>query len=95
MIRHVVLWRFKPGSADAFTRIREALEAQRGRIPGLLNLEVGRNVSASRRAVDIALICDFESREALAAYHHHAAHMETRAIVDPLVADHWIVDYEV
>jgi hypothetical protein len=45
--------------------------------------------------VDIALICDFESREALAAYHHHVAHTETRAIVDPLVADHWIVDYEV
>lgn len=58
-------------------------------------MEVGRNVSPSRRAVDMALLCDFESREALAAYHRHPAHMETRAIVDPLAAEHWIVDYEI
>lgn len=95
MIRHVVLWRLKPGNGDAFPVLREALEAQRGRIPGLVRVEVGRNVSPSRRAVDMALLCDFESREALAAYHRHPAHLETRAIVDPLAAEHWIVDYEI
>lgn len=95
MIRHVVLWRLKPGNGDAFPALRESLEAQRGRIPGLVRVEVGRNVSTSRRAVDMALLCDFESREALAAYHRHPAHMETRAIVDPLAAEHWIVDYEI
>ena len=94
MIRHVVLWRLKSGSGEVFGTIRHALEAQRGRIPGLIHVEVGRNFAASRRAVDFALLCDFESREALAAYHHHPAHMETRAIVDPLVDEHWIVDYE-
>jgi hypothetical protein len=77
-----------------FHAIRGVLEAQQGKIPGLLRVEVGRNFAASRRAVDFALICDFESREALAGYHRHAAHMETRAIVDPLVEEHWIVDYE-
>jgi hypothetical protein len=29
-----------------------------------------------------------------ATYHRHPAHLETRAIVDPLVDEHWIVDYE-
>ncbi len=77
-----------------FHVIRAALEAQQDKIPGLLRVEVGRNFAASRRAVDFALICDFESREALAGYHRHPAHMQTRAIVDPLVAEHWIVDYE-
>ena len=77
-----------------FPAIRAALEAQRAKIPGLLRVEVGRNIASSRRAVDMALICDFESREALAAYHRHPAHMETRAIVDPLADEHWIVDYE-
>jgi hypothetical protein len=33
-------------------------------------------------------------REALAAYHRHPAHLETRALVDPLIAEHWIADYE-
>jgi hypothetical protein len=94
MIRHIVLWRL--GSPDAdFDAIRSALEAQVGRIPGLLRVEVGRSFNSGRRAVDFALTCDFESREALAAYHQHAAHRETRAIVDPLIAEHWIADYEI
>jgi len=94
MIRHVVLWRLKPAAAERFELIAAALRAQHGRIPGLLRVEVGRNFAGSRRAVDFALVCDFESRDALAAYHKHAAHMETRSIVDPLVDEHWIVDYE-
>jgi heme-degrading monooxygenase HmoA len=100
VIRHIVLWRLKAPAAGeereaVFARIKAALEAQAGRIPGLFRLEAGLNFSASRRAVDFALVSEFESREALAAYHRHPAHAETRAIVDPLVAEHWIVDYEI
>ena len=94
MIRHVVVWRLKPGASNRFDAIASALRAQQGLIPGLLRVEVGRNFAASRRAVDFALLCEFETREALAAYHRHPAHMATRAIVDPLVEEHWIVDYE-
>lgn len=93
MVRHIVLWQLKSRDAD-FVAIRRALEAQVGRIPGLLRVEVGRAFNEGRRAADFALVCDFESREALAAYHRHGAHLETRAIVDPLVAEHWIADYE-
>jgi hypothetical protein len=92
MIRHIVLWRLK--SADHFDKVRDALERQVGRIPGLLHVEVGRSFNTGRRAVDCALVCDFESREALEAYHRHPAHLETRALVDPLVSDHWIADYQ-
>lgn len=95
MIRHVVLWRLKSNDDAAFRTIRDALEAQVGAIPGLLKVEVGRNVVSGRRAVDFALICDFRTREDLIAYHRHPAHMKTRSIVDPLIEDHWIVDYEV
>ena len=94
MLRHVVLWRLKSQTDDSFDLIRRTLQAQQGRIPGLLRVEVGRNFVGSRRALDFALVCDFENRQALAAYHRHPAHMETRAIVDPLVDEHWIVDYE-
>lgn len=94
MIRHVVLWRLTSLGRDKFHDIRAALEAQRGRIPGLARVEVGRNIAASRRAVDFALVCDFESHEALNAYHRHPVHRQTRAIVDPLAEEHWIVDYE-
>jgi len=94
MIRHVVLWRLTSPGADSFELIRAALEGQQGKVPGLLRVEVGRNFGASRRAVDFCLICDFDSRAALEAYHRHCAHHEVRAIVDPLVAEHWIADYE-
>lgn len=94
MVRHIVLWKLKsPAHAD-FASIRAALEAQLGRIPGLLKVEVGRGFNSGKRAADFALICDFESREALAAYHRAPAHAATRAVVDPLIADHWIADYD-
>lgn len=95
MIRHIVLWRLKAEGRHRFAEIRAALEAQQGRIPGLLRVEVGRSFAAGRRAVDFALLCDFESRAALEAYHRHAVHHETRALVDPLVEEHWIADYEI
>jgi len=81
MVRHIVLWRLKaPAEAD-LASIRAALEAQVGRIPGLLQVEVGRSFNTGKRATDFALICDFANREALAAYHRHPAHAETRAAV--------------
>lgn len=98
MIRHIVLWRLLSPSGDkqqVLDKIRAALEAQRGKIPGLLRVEVGENLSASRRAVDFALVMDFESRDALASYHKHPAHLETRQVVDPLIDEHWIADYEI
>jgi quinol monooxygenase YgiN len=94
MIRHIVLWRLKPEALSQFPLIKSLLEKQVERVPGLLRVEVGRNVREGRRAVDFALTCDFEDRAALEAYHQHPAHHETRAVVDPLVAEHWIADYE-
>lgn len=94
MIRHIVLWRLKSRAPADVLGIEQALRAQLGRIPGLARVEVGRAFNSGRRAVDLALVCDFQSRDALAAYHSHPAHLETRAIVDPLVAEHWIADYE-
>ena len=65
MVRHIVLWRLKSKSDADFQAIRAALEGQAGRIPGLRRVEVGRCFNQGRRAVDFALVCDFESREAL------------------------------
>jgi hypothetical protein len=94
MIRHIVLWRMKSPSDAGFEKIRSTLEAQVGRIPGLLRVEVGRSFNSGRRAVDFALTCDFEDRAALEGYHRHPAHLETRSVVDPLIAEHWIADYQ-
>jgi len=94
MIRHIVLWRLKSPASVDFAAIEQALRAQLGRIPGLTKVEIGRAFNGGRRAVDFALVCEFETREALAAYHGHPAHLETRTVIDSLVAEHWIADYE-
>jgi quinol monooxygenase YgiN len=94
MVRHIVLWRLKPEGRERFDKIKATLEAQAGRIPGLVRVEVGRNFKDGRRTADFALTCDFADRASLEAYHRHPAHQETRAVVDPLIEEHWIVDYE-
>ncbi len=95
MIKHVVLWRLKSDNGDIFHAVKTALEAQQGQIPGLLRVEVGRNFATSRRAVHFALVCEFDGRDSLNAYHRHPVHLQTRAFVDPLIEEHWIADYEV
>jgi hypothetical protein len=52
MIRHIVLWRLKSRDEQAFAEVRGALQAQVGRIPGLVRLEVGRSFNTGRRAAD-------------------------------------------
>ena len=94
MVRHIVLWKLKSAADADFASIRAALEAQVGRIPGLLKVEVGPSFNTGKRATDFALVCDFANRESLAGYHRHPAHAATRAVVDPLIAEHWIADYE-
>ena len=69
MVRHIVLWRLKSPAHTDFAPIRAALEAQVGRIPGLLRVEVSRTFNTGKRATDFALLCDFEDREALIAEH--------------------------
>jgi hypothetical protein len=48
MIRHIVLWRLKSRDEQAFAEVRGALQAQVGRIPGLVRLEVGRSFNSGR-----------------------------------------------
>src|SRR3954465_1561703 len=58
MIRHIVLWRLKSTDEATLRTIRQALEAQAGRILGLSRIEVGHSFNTGRRAVDLALTCD-------------------------------------
>lgn len=99
MIKHIVLWRLKD-AAGGRTRdanailIKESLEALRGTIPGLLRIEVGTDFSATDNSSDIALCCEFESREALAAYQEHPAHKAVMSLILEARSERRIVDYE-
>jgi hypothetical protein len=91
MIKHIVLWRLK-NKADV-ARVKQELESMRGRIPGLLGLEVGVNFAAGS-PVDVGLYTEFTDRAALAAYADHQVHAPVKQTVGALVAERWVLDYE-
>lgn len=99
MIRHIVAWRLKDaalgnGKAENARLMKDKLEALRGRIPGLLRLEVGRDFSATDNSADVVLVTEFESRAALAGYQVHPEHKAVGVFVAQVVAERRLVDCE-
>ncbi len=99
MIKHIVMWNV--GGDDAAGRARNLavlkaeFESLRGRVPGLLHLEVGVDESRIDYACDVVLYTEFESREALVAYALNPEHLRVRRTLgDMRIARHQ-VDYEV
>ena len=100
MVKHIVLWRLKPEAhgrpaADNARAIKEKLEALRGRIPGMLRLEVGIDFSHEETSSDVVLVSEFESRAALDAYQVHPAHEAVKGFILEARSERRLVDYEV
>ncbi len=100
MIKHIVMWRLKEKAngvdkASNARLIKDKLEALRGRIPGLLALEVGIDYSATENSSDLVLYSEFESKAALEAYQEHPAHKAVMPFVLEARAERRQVDYEV
>ena len=100
MIKHIVLWKLKDFAEETTKqqnalKIKGLLEEMRGKIPGMLKLEVGLNFEKSGDAADISLYTEFESREALDAYQIHPAHMPAKKSIPLVRTERRVVDYEV
>jgi len=99
MIKHIVMWTVR-GDDDAnrarnLALLKAEFESLRGRVPGLLHLEIGVDFSRIDYACDVVLYSEFASREALADYAQHPEHLRVkRALGDLRTARHQ-VDYEV
>lgn len=97
-IVHVVSWRLNGASeaerqAQALTVIG-AVEAARGRIPGLLSLEAGINVVPAPDAWDVGAVMVFRSRADLDAYQTHPEHLALKATIGPLRSARSQLDFE-
>ncbi|MBB5019016.1 hypothetical protein HNQ59_002314 [Chitinivorax tropicus] len=100
MIRHIVMWRLKDQAEGAdrasnAKQVKALLESLRGRIPGMLHLEVGVDFSGTAQSADLVLVTDFESRAALDAYQHHPAHVAMKDFIGAVREVRMMVDYEV
>ncbi|MGN6703523.1 MAG: Dabb family protein, partial [Burkholderiaceae bacterium] len=79
MIRHIVFWKLKERAegADRATnarRMKEMLDACADIVPGILKLEVVLAQPGMEATADVALVSEFASKEALAAYQAHPRH---------------------
>ncbi len=99
MIKHIVFWKLKEeahgNNKETNARIiKEKLEDLKGKIEGLINIEVGIDFLGNGN-YDVALYSEVESREALQAYQNHPLHQAVLPFVREAVTDRKAVDYEV
>jgi quinol monooxygenase YgiN len=100
VVKHIVIWRLKDSAAgrsksDNAGLIKEKLESLRGKIPGLLYLEVGLDFGQSENSGDVVLLSEFESRAALDAYQVHPLHKAVMPFVLEARSERRVVDYEI
>ena len=99
MIKHIVMWNVRGDDAASrahnLALVKAQFESLRGRIPGLLHLEVGIDDSRIDYACDAVLVSEFASRDALAAYAEHPEHLRVRRALGDLRSARHQVDYEV
>ncbi|MFM0047682.1 Dabb family protein [Paraburkholderia sediminicola] len=99
MIRHIVMWRVRGETPherqEARRLVKESFEALRGRIPGMLRLEVGLDSSAVDYACDAVLVTEFDSLAALDAYATHPEHLRVRERLGDIRTARFQVDYPI
>ena len=97
MLRHIVSWKLTGSDIaevdEQVERISRDLEGLAGRIPGLLDIRVVRNVVNPGRNFDAAVIADFDDEAALRGYIDHPAHVEAAAYLKSVTAQRACVDY--
>lgn len=97
MIKHIVAWRIADGEdkPERALAIKENLEALKGKIDELVDIEVGINFNTTESASDVVLVSTFKSKADLEIYQDHPAHKAAGTnYVRPYVKERRVVDYE-
>jgi heme-degrading monooxygenase HmoA len=98
MIKHIVMWNVQGETLEAKAhnaqRLKRAFEGLREQIPGLLRLEIGLDESGVDYACDAVLYTEFESRQALADYAEHPAHVRVRRELEGVRTARHQVDFD-
>lgn len=93
MIRHIVMWKFRPGTEAEQDRFLEGLRGLQGVIPQLRTSQVARSVGADN--YDAVLVSEFDSLEDLEAYKQDPRHVAVSALCRSIRTDRVAVDYEI
>jgi hypothetical protein len=92
MFIHVFGFRWNADATDADkTRARKEILAFRNVIPGLVAVNVGRNLSQRAQGYEFCGLMTFTSKDAFDAYCPHPAHLALlewlRPLIDPIELD--------
>ncbi len=98
MIKHIVMWKLKEqaegkSKAENAQLIKEKLLALPAKIPEILKIEVGVNISSDPTAFDAVLVSEFADEAALKRYIEHPAHREAAAFVASVREGRAMADY--
>jgi len=94
MVVHIVMFAFKEENKVAnIAKTKEMLEALVEKIDELKSMEVGVNFTDSERAMDLSLYSTFDSKEDLASYATHPAHLEVVSFIKEVTTASKVVDY--
>ena len=100
MIRHVVMWKLKD-HAEGRSReenielISKELYALLPIIPEIKKMEIGTDVKHTPASMDLMLLSEFESLEALATYATHPAHVKVAQYVGKVTEARVVLDSEI
>ena len=78
MIKHVVMWKFRPGTEAEQARFLEGLRGLDGGIPQIREQEIGVNQAEGN--YDAVLISLFETMEDLSAYMMDRRHVAVSGV---------------
>jgi hypothetical protein len=86
MFIHIFGFRWKPDVTEADkARARKEILAFRNTIPGLVAVNVGRNVSPRGKGYEFVGLMTFTTRDACEAYGTHRGHLALLEWLSPLI----------
>jgi hypothetical protein len=100
MIKHIVFWRLNESAYgnDKQTNaqiLKEKLLAMKGKVNGLLKIEVGFDFSKEKDSCDVVLYAEFGNKEALHQYQIHPDHQDIKKWINDVRYERRVVDYEI
>ncbi|MFP4114150.1 MAG: Dabb family protein [Spirochaetota bacterium] len=99
MVKHIVMWKVAEShngmSKEALiAEIKRRIEAMKGVVPQIQDLEVGVNFNRSGSAFDVVLYSTFADRNALDEYQRDPGHAPVKEYVHAATTETAVVDYE-
>ena len=99
MLKHIVMWKFKPEAEGAdkaanLVRAKALLDACAGLTPGMRMLEVAIAQPGLECTYDLVLYAEFDDAAALDAYHNHPQHLAVKPFIGAVRLERQCMDYQ-